>query len=63
MKSSRNRRAPPGPRDSIILAQVAFGHATNKQGRGMLLSERGRSLVDAAYRSLGCRTDRHGRWQ
>jgi CubicO group peptidase (beta-lactamase class C family) len=83
MKSSDNRRAPPGARDSLILSEAAFGHAgmggslgfadpaarlsfgyaMNKQGRGVLLNERGQGLVDAVYRALGCRTDRHGRWQ
>ena len=44
-------------------ACMSFGYAMNKQGRGVLLNERGQSLVDAAYRCLGCRTDRHGRWE
>ncbi len=44
-------------------ARLSFGYAMNKQGRGVLLNERGQALVDAVYRSLGCRTDRHGRWQ
>jgi CubicO group peptidase (beta-lactamase class C family) len=43
-------------------ARVAFGYMMNKQGRGVLLNERGQSLVDAVYRSLGCRSDRSGRW-
>jgi CubicO group peptidase (beta-lactamase class C family) len=83
MKSSDNRQAAAGARDSLILSEAAFGHAgmggslgfadpearlsfgyaMNKQGRGVLLNERGQSLVDAAYRSLGFRTNRHGRWQ
>jgi CubicO group peptidase (beta-lactamase class C family) len=82
MKSADNRRAAPGARDSIILAEEAFGHAgmggslgfadprarlafgytMNKQGRGVLLNERGQSLVDATYRALGYHTDRSGRW-
>jgi CubicO group peptidase (beta-lactamase class C family) len=82
MKSSDNRRAPPGARDSVILSEAAFGHAgmggslgfadpaarlsfgytMNKQGRGVLLNERGQALVDAVYRSLGYRSDRGGRW-
>ncbi len=44
-------------------ARLSFGYAMNKQGRGVLLNERGQSLVDAVYRALGCHTDRHGRWQ
>jgi CubicO group peptidase (beta-lactamase class C family) len=82
MKSSDNRRAAPGARDSVILSESAFGHAgmggslgfadpparmafgyvMNKQGRGVLLNERGQSLVDAVYRALGCRGDNSGRW-
>jgi CubicO group peptidase (beta-lactamase class C family) len=73
MKSSDNRRAAPGARDSLLLAEEAFGHAgmggslgfadpaarlsfgyaMNKQGRGVLLNERGQCLVDAVYRALG----------
>jgi CubicO group peptidase (beta-lactamase class C family) len=43
-------------------ARMAFGYSMNKQGRGVLLNERGQSLVDATYRSLGYRTNRIGRW-
>jgi CubicO group peptidase (beta-lactamase class C family) len=83
MKSSDNRQAPPGARDSIVLSEAAFGHAgmggslgfadpgarlsfgyvMNKQGRGVMLNERGQSLVDAVYQSLGYRSNQHGRWQ
>ncbi len=83
MKSSDNRRAAPGARDSVILSESAFGHAgmggllgfadpdarlsfgyaMNKQGRGVLLNERGQTLVDAVYRSLGCQSDASGRWR
>jgi CubicO group peptidase (beta-lactamase class C family) len=82
MKSSDNRRSPPGATDSLILSEAAFGHAgmggslgfadpaarlsfgyaMNKQGRGVMLNERGQSLIDAVYRALGCRTDKFGRW-
>jgi CubicO group peptidase (beta-lactamase class C family) len=82
MKSSDNRRSPPGTTDSIVLSEAAFGHAgmggslgfadpaarlsfgyaMNKQGRGVMLNERGQSLIDAVYRALGCRTDKFGRW-
>ncbi len=44
-------------------ARLAFGYAMNKQGRGVLLNERGQSLVDAVYRSLGYRSDRAGVWR
>jgi CubicO group peptidase (beta-lactamase class C family) len=82
MKSSDNRQAPAGARDSLILSESAFGHAgmggslgfadpvarlafgytMNRQGRGVLLNERGEALVGAVYRALGCRTDRPGFW-
>jgi CubicO group peptidase (beta-lactamase class C family) len=43
-------------------ARMAFGYCMNKQGRGVLLNERGQSLVDATYRALGYRSNRIGRW-
>lgn len=42
--------------------RLAFGYTMNKQGRGVLLNARGQSLVDAAYRSLGCRSCDTGFW-
>ena len=82
MKSSDNRRAPLGARDSLILSESAFGHAgmggslgfadpaaklsfgyvMTRQGRGVLVNERGQRLVDAVYRSLGCRSNWSGDW-
>jgi CubicO group peptidase (beta-lactamase class C family) len=82
MKSSDNRRAAPGSRDSLLLSETAFGHAgmggslgftdpaadmsfgyvMTKQGRGVLLNERGQRLVDAVYQSLGCQLNSCGRW-
>src|ERR1700739_1134822 len=82
MKSSDNRRGPPGAQDSLILSEQAFGHpgmggslgfadprarisfgyTMNKQGRGVLLNERGQSLVDAGYRSRGYGSNESGRW-
>ena len=41
---------------------LAFGYAMNRMGPGILLNERGQSLVDAAYRALGFRDDRAGVW-
>jgi hypothetical protein len=35
----------------------------NKQGRGVLLNERGQALVDATYRALGYRSDASGSWR
>ncbi len=42
--------------------QLSFGYSMNQMGAGLLLNERGQSLVDAAYRSLGYRTDAPGSW-
>jgi hypothetical protein len=42
--------------------RLSFGYVMNKQGRGVLLNERGQSLVDAVYRSLGYRTNEGGVW-
>jgi CubicO group peptidase (beta-lactamase class C family) len=41
---------------------MAFGYTMNKMGNGILLNERGQSLVDAAYRCLGYRSNRSGAW-
>jgi len=43
-------------------AKMAFGYVMNRQGEGILLNERGQSLVDAAYRCLGYRTNAPGVW-
>jgi CubicO group peptidase (beta-lactamase class C family) len=43
-------------------ARLSFGYTMNRQGRGVLLNERGQALVDAVYRALGCTSDAHGRW-
>jgi CubicO group peptidase (beta-lactamase class C family) len=43
-------------------AGMSFGYAMNRQGAGILLNDRGQSLVDAVYRSLGYRTDAGGVW-
>ena len=43
-------------------ARMSFGYVMSKQGRGVLLNERGQRLVDAVYRSLGCHSDRAGVW-
>ena len=44
------------------VAGLSFGYVMNRQGEGILLNERGQSLVDAAYRSLGYRTNAPGVW-
>ncbi len=43
-------------------ARMSFGYAMNKMGLGILLNDRGQSLVDAAYRALGYRTNEGGTW-
>jgi CubicO group peptidase (beta-lactamase class C family) len=42
--------------------RMSFGYAMNRMGEGILLNERGQSLVDAAYRCLGYRSNRSGAW-
>jgi CubicO group peptidase (beta-lactamase class C family) len=42
--------------------RLSFGYVMNKHGEGILLNDKGQSLVDAAYRSLGYRTDAPGVW-
>jgi CubicO group peptidase (beta-lactamase class C family) len=41
---------------------MAIGYAMNRLGVGVLLDERGQSLIDAAYKSLGYRTSAPGIW-
>ena len=43
-------------------ARMSFGYAMNKMGLGILLNDRGQSLVDAAYRALGYTSDKGGVW-
>lgn len=43
-------------------AGLAFGYAMNRMGPGILLNERGQSLVDATYRALGYRNSDAGIW-
>lgn len=42
--------------------RMSFGYVMNKHGEGMLLNDKGQSLVDAAYRALGYRTNEPGVW-
>ena len=42
------------------VAQMSFGYSMNKQGPDVALGERGQSLVDAVYRSLGYRLEPGG---
>jgi CubicO group peptidase (beta-lactamase class C family) len=41
---------------------LSFGYAMNQMGNGILLNERGQSLVDATYRALGYTDDSAGVW-
>ena len=43
-------------------ARMSFGYAMNKQGLGILLNERGQSLIDATYQALGYRNNKGGVW-
>ncbi len=42
--------------------RMSFGYAMNKMGPGILLNERGQSLVDATYRALGYSSNASGVW-
>ena len=41
---------------------MSFGYNMNRMGSGILLNERGQALVDAAYTSLGYRSNDSGVW-
>ena len=42
--------------------KMSFGYSMNRMGPGILLNPRGQAVVDAAYRSLGYRTNAGGAW-
>lgn len=42
---------------------LAFGYSMNRMGRGLLLNDRGQSLVDAAYRAIGYTSNDAGVWR
>ena len=42
--------------------RMAFGYTMNRMGPGVLLNQRGQDLVDAAYQSLGYRSNAGGVW-
>ena len=44
-------------------ASLSFAYTMNRMGAGLLLTDRGQSLVDATYGSLGWRSDRSGAWK
>ena len=41
---------------------LAFSYTMSQMGQGLLMNERGQSLIDAAYRALGYRTNAPGAW-
>ncbi len=43
-------------------AGLAFGYTMNRAGLGVLLNERGQSIVDAVYGCLGYRSNQSGCW-
>ena len=43
-------------------AGLSFGYTMNRMGPGLLMNERGQSLVDAAYLSLGYKDKKGGVW-
>jgi CubicO group peptidase (beta-lactamase class C family) len=44
-------------------AGMSFGYTMNRMGAGILMNERGQSLVDAAYQSLGYESNQSGVWR
>ena len=42
--------------------QMSFGYTMNQMGLGLLLNDRGQSLVDEAYKALGYRSNASGVW-
>lgn len=44
-------------------AEMSFGYTMNRMGAGILLTDRGQSLVDATYRSLGYQSNASGAWR
>jgi CubicO group peptidase (beta-lactamase class C family) len=43
-------------------AKLAFGYTMNQMGLGLLLNDRGQSLVDETYKALGYRSNASGAW-
>ncbi len=43
-------------------AEMSFGYTMNMMRSSTGLNERGQSVVDAAYRSLGCESNASGGW-
>ncbi len=55
-----------GAGGSIMFAdpecRLGFGYSMNQMGPGLLLNDRGQSVVDAAYRALGYTSNSSGAW-
>jgi len=43
-------------------ARISFGYTMNKMGGGTMLTERGQSLINATYRSIGYSSNESGIW-
>ena len=43
-------------------SNMAFGYTMNQMGLGLLLNDRGQSLIDEAYKALGYRSNASGAW-
>lgn len=43
--------------------RMSLAYTMNKMGAGILVNERGQSLIDAAYKSLGYRSKASGSWE
>ncbi len=41
---------------------MSFGYTMNRIGFGILMNDRGQSLIEAAYRALVYRSDASGVW-
>jgi len=41
---------------------MSMGYAMNQMGKGILMNDRGQSLIDAAYRCVGCTSNDSGAW-
>jgi len=44
-------------------AKLGFGYTMNRMGAGILVNERGQSLIDAAYQALEYRSNETGAWR
>lgn len=42
--------------------RLSFAYTMNKMGQGTFVNDRGQSLIDAIYESIGYRTNEHGAW-